>query len=132
MRILFSLALLIAAALQAGAHHAFNAEFDGDKPVRLKGVVTRMEWINPHAWIHLDVRDASGKVSSWMVECGSPNTLLRHGMTKSSVMPGIEILVDGYLAKDGGNRANGRDVTFLDGKKLFLGSSNSAAEGPEK
>jgi len=100
--------------------------------VKLKGVVTRMEWINPHAWIHIDVKDENGKVSSWMVECGSPNTLLRHGMNKSSVTPGMENLVDGYLAKDGSNRANGRDVTFLDGKKLFLGSSNAAAEGPEK
>ncbi len=132
MRVLGSLMLLIAATVPAVAHHAFAAEFDGAKPVRLKGVVTRMEWINPHAWIHMDVKDDSGKVSSWMVECGSPNTLLRRGMNKSSVTPGMEILVDGYLAKDGTNRANGRDVTFLDGKKLFLGSSNNNAEGAEK
>ena len=130
--VLFSLALLIAATVPAWAHHAFNAEFDGAKPVKLKGVVTRMEWINPHAWIHIDVKDESGKVTSWMVECGSPNTLLRRGMNKSSVTPGMEIMVDGYLAKDGSNRANGRDVTFLDGKQLFLGSSNTAAEGSAK
>jgi hypothetical protein len=132
MRLLFSLALLFAATVPSWAHHAFNAEFDGSKPVKLKGVVTRMEWINPHAWIHIDVKDENGKVTSWMVECGSPNTLLRRGMNKSSVTPGMEIMVDGYLAKDGSNRANGRDVTFLDGTKLFLGSSNTVADGSDK
>src|SRR5436309_3382587 len=123
------LALLIAAAIPAWAHHAFAAEFDGTKPVKLKGVVTRMEWINPHAWLHIDVKGDDGKVVNWMIECGSPNTLLRRGMSKSSVTLGMEVMVDGYLSKDGTNKANGRDVTFLDGKKLFLGSSNAGEGG---
>jgi uncharacterized protein DUF6152 len=91
--------------------------------VKLKGTITKMEWINPHAWIHIDVKNDDGTVVSWMVECGSPNTLLRGGFTKDSVVAGTEIVVDGYQAKDGENRANGRDVTFPDGRKLFLGSS---------
>jgi hypothetical protein len=112
----------------ASAHHAFAAEFDSAKPVKLKGTVTKMEWINPHSWIHIDVKNADGTVTAWMIECGSPNTLFRRGVTKDSLPAGTEVLVDGYLAKDGSNRANGRDVTLTDGKKLFLGSSNPDAE----
>lgn len=107
----------------ASAHHAFTAEFDAAKPVKLQGTVTRMEWINPHAWIHIDVKNPDGTVTNWMVEGGSPNTLLRNGVTKASVTAGMEIVVDGYRAKDGTNRANGRDITLPDGKKLFVGSS---------
>jgi hypothetical protein len=108
-------------------HHAFNAEFDAKKPVKIQGVVTKMEWVNPHAWIHLDVKAADGKVTAWMVEGGAPSALLRRGFTKDSLLPGTEIVVEGYGAKDGANRANGANITFKDGRKLFVGSSGTGA-----
>jgi hypothetical protein len=106
------------------AHHAFAAEFDINKPVTLTGTVTQMEWINPHAWIHIDVKGPDGKITSWMVEGGSPNILLRRGFTKHSLETGTEIVITGYQAKSGENRANGANITFRDGKRLFLGGSN--------
>lgn len=109
------------------AHHAFGAEFDASKPIQLEGVVTRMEWINPHAWIHLDVTRPDGTVEQWMVEGGPPNSLVRRGFRKDSLPPGMRIVVDGYQAIDGSNRANGRDLTFPDGTHLFMGSSGTGA-----
>lgn len=109
------------------AHHAFAAEFDANKPLVMHGVVTKMEWINPHAWIHIDVKDADGKVTSWMIEAGAPNGLLRRGFTKASLLPGTDIVVEGWQAKDGSNRANGSNITLPDGKKLFVGSSGTGA-----
>jgi hypothetical protein len=121
------LAGLLLSALPAWPHHAFGAEFDAKRPVKLRGVVTKMEWINPHAWMHIDVKDADGKVISWMIEAGTPNTLFRRGFTKDSLKIGTEVFVDGYQAKDGSNTANGRDVTLPDGRKLFIGSSGTGA-----
>lgn len=115
---------LLLAVAPAFAHHAFQAEFDDKKPVTLTGKVTDMEWINPHAWIHLDVTNADGSVTNWMVECGSPNIMLRRGFSKRSLETGSELTIKGYQAKNGQNKANGSSVTFKDGKKLFVGGSN--------
>jgi hypothetical protein len=111
-------------AAPALAHHAFGGEFDANRPVLLKGKVTRVEWVNPHAWIHLEVAKPDGTKEEWMIEGGSPNSLLRHGLNKDSLPAGTEIVVDGYQARDHSLlRANGRNVTYPDGRKLFLGSS---------
>jgi hypothetical protein len=129
-------AAFVVAAMAAPlfAHHSFAAEFDAKKPVKLRGTVTKMEWINPHSWIHIDVKKDDGTVEKWMVEGGAPNALLRRGWNKNSLPAGTEISVEGFQAKDGALRANGRDITFPDGRKLFVGSSGIGApdERPEK
>ncbi len=117
--------LLVSASVQA--HHAFAAEFDANRPVRLRGTITKMEWINPHSWMHLDVEKEDGTVESWMIEAGPPGALVRRGWSRESVIPGTEVLVEGYQAIDGAFRANGRDVTFPDGRRLFAGSSGTGA-----
>jgi hypothetical protein len=109
------------------AHHAFSAEFDASRPIKLEGVVTKVEWINPHSWIHIEVKKKDGTSEAWMIEAGAPNSLTRRGFTKESLPIGTKIIVDGYQAKDGAARANGRDLTFPDGKKLFMGSSGTGA-----
>ena len=121
------LAALLALSMQVLAHHAFSAEFDANKPVKLRGNVVKMDWINPHAWLYVDVKNPDGSITSWMIELGPPNALLKRGWTKQSVPPGMEVIVDGYQSKDGALRANGRDVTLPDGRKMFAGSSNTGA-----
>ena len=123
-----ALLIMSLVATSAWGHHAFSAEFDSKQPIKLTGVVTKVEFINPHSWIHIDVKDETGKVTSWMIEGGSPNTLFRRGINKDSLPKGTIVMVDGYQAKDGSNRANGRDITLSDGKKLFVGGSTPAEQ----
>jgi len=110
------------------AHHAFTAEFDTKKPVKLRGTIAKIEMVNPHSWIYIDVKNDDGTTSQWMLEAGSPNVLVRRGFSKAAIPKGTEVIFEGFQAKDGSNRANGRDITFPDGKKLFIGSTG--AEGP--
>jgi hypothetical protein len=122
-----TLGLLVTGGTPLLAHHAFSSEFDANKPVKFKGTVTKMLWVNPHAWIYVDVKQPDGTTEEWMVEAGTPNTLLRRGFTKASLQPGTEIIVDGYQSKDGSKRANGRDLTLPDGKTVFVGSEGTGA-----
>ena len=134
-RLMFTLGAVavLLAGLGAGtttpvhAHHAFGAEFDPNRPVLLRGPIVKVEWVNPHAWIHVEVTNDDGTTQVWMVEGGTPNTLLRRGLTRDTIKIGAVVVVDGYQSKDRSARANGRDVTFEDGRKFFLGSSGTGA-----
>jgi len=117
----------LTAAVSAAAHHAFSTEFDATKPITLKGTITQVEWINPHAFIHLDVKKDDGTVEKWMIEAGSPNTLVRRGLTRDSIATGTEVVVFGYRHRNGSNAANGRDVTLPDGRRLFITSPGTGA-----
>jgi uncharacterized protein DUF6152 len=128
LSLLIAGAALVAFTVPVKGHHAFGAEFDPDAPIRLQGKVVKLEWVNPHAWIHIEVAKPDGAKEVWMVEGGTPNTLLRRGLTRESLTVGTELVVDGYQTKDHSlKRANGRDVTFTDGRKMFMGSSGTGA-----
>src|SRR5579864_6825073 len=126
-----SIAALLAAAMPVAAHHAFGAEFDATRPLLLKGKIVEIEWVNPHTWIHVEITKPDGTKEVWMVEGGSPNSLLRRGVNKNSFAPGTEVVIDGYQARDQSMRANARNVTFTDGRKLLLGSQGTGAPNPE-
>jgi hypothetical protein len=128
---------IVGAALFLGgaalsAHHAFSSEFDASRPIVLRGTVTKTEWINPHSWIHVEVKGADGKVATWAIECGAPNSLLRRGLNKTSIPAGTQLVVDGFQAKDGSTTANAKDITLPDGRKFFVGSSGTGAPYEKK
>jgi hypothetical protein len=124
--------MLAAAAAPVRAHHSFASEFDSNKPVKFTATIVKMEWINPHSWMHIEVKKPDGTSEAWMIEAGSPNSLFRRGINKNTVKPGMVVVVDGYQARDGSRRANGRDVTLPEGRKLFLGSQGTGAPGEQK
>ena len=126
-----ALLFLTPGAYEANAHHSFAAEFDADQPVELRGTITKMEWINPHSWLHIDVKNADGTTTPWMIEGATPNTLLRRGFSRDTVKPGTEITIIGYRAKNGANRANGRDLILPDGSRLFMQSAGTGAPEEE-
>ena len=122
-----ALGVVILGGSQLFAHHAFSAEFDAKQPIVLKGTVSKEEWINPHAWVYIDVKDDAGKITTWAIECGAPNALLRRGWNRKDLPIGTEIVVDGYRAKDGSSTMNAANMTFPDGRKLFIGSTGTGA-----
>jgi hypothetical protein len=133
LRALLAPLLAVVVTAPAAAHHSFAAEFDATQPVTLRGKIVRMEWINPHSWLHIDVTNADGTTTPWMIEGATPNTLLRRGFTREAVKAGTEITIVGYRAKNGANRANGRDLILPDGSRLFMSSPGTGApeEGAE-
>ena len=127
-----AIAILLFAVVPVSAHHAFSAEFDVKKPIHFTGVLTKVEWVNPHTWLHVDVKGADGQVTSWMLEAGTPNVLFRRGFTKTSIPLGIQVVVDGFQAKDGSPRGSARDLTLPDGRKVFLGAEPGSAGAPDE
>jgi len=122
---------LASLAVPGEAHHAFSTEFDATRPVRLEGTITRMEWINPHSWLHIDVVNEDGETENWMIEAGPAGVLVRRGWNRNSIQAGTRVIVEGYQARDGSHRANGRDVTLPDGERLFAGSTGPGAPPEE-
>ena len=131
--VLCSAVLLLIASQPAAAHHAFGSEFDSNAPVLVRGKIVKIEWVNPHTWIHVEMTKPDGTTETWMFEGGSPNTLLRRGVNKTTFPAGLEVIVDGYQARDHSEkRANARNITFTDGRKIFLGSTGTGAPDPDK